>query len=94
MELGKDTYVNGQKIYELKENRLTFFFKDGKLKADGPIEIGMMQGEWIFYRATGQLWEIGHFKNDIKEGSWIRYDKNDKIEYNETFQNGKICKKK
>ena len=94
MELGKDTYVNGQKIYELKENRLTFFFKDGKLKADGPFENGMMQGEWIFYRATGQLWEIGHFKNDIKEGSLIRYDKNDKIEYNETFQNGKICKNK
>ena len=94
MELGKDTYVNGQKIYELKENRLTFFFKDGKLKADGPFENGMMQGEQIFYRATGQLWEIGHFKNDIKEGSWIRYDKNDKIEYNETFQNGKICKNK
>ena len=94
MELGKDTYVNGQKIYELKENRLTFFFKDGKLKADGPFENGMMQGEWIFYRATGQLWEIGHFKNDIKEGSWIRYYKNDKIEYNETFQNGKICKNK
>ena len=94
MELGKDTYVNGHKIYELKENRLTFFFKDGKLKADGPFENGMMQGEWIFYRATGQLWEIGHFKNDIKEGSWIRYDKNDKIEYNETFQNGKICKNK
>ena len=45
MELGKDTYVNGQKIYELKENRLTFFFKDGKLKADGPFENGMMQGE-------------------------------------------------
>ena len=94
MELGKDPYVNGQKIYELKETRLTFFFKDGKLKADGPFENGMMQGEWIFYRATGQLWEIGHFKNDIKEGSWIRYDKNDKIEYNETFQNGKICKNK
>lgn len=23
MELGKDTYVNGQKIYELKDNQLT-----------------------------------------------------------------------
>lgn len=33
MELGKDTYVNGQKIYELKDNQLTFYYKDGKLKA-------------------------------------------------------------
>ena len=89
MELGKDTYVNGQKIYELKDNQLTFYYKDGKLKAQGPFENGMLQGKWTFYRATGQLWEIGHFK----DGSWIRYDRNDTIEYNETFQNGKICKK-
>jgi antitoxin component YwqK of YwqJK toxin-antitoxin module len=53
----------------------------------------MLQGKWTFYRATGQLWEIGHFKNDLKDGSWIRYNRNDTIEYNETFQNGKICKK-
>lgn len=85
MELGKDTYVNGQKIYELKDNQLTFYYKDGKLKAQGPFENGMLQGKWTFYRATGQLWEIGHFKNDLKDGSWIRYDRNDTIEYNETF---------
>ena len=27
MELGKDTYVNGQKIYELKDNQLTFYIQ-------------------------------------------------------------------
>ena len=87
------TYVNGQKKYELKDNQLTFYYKDGKLKAQGPFENGMLQGKWTFYRATGQLWEIGHFKNDLKDGSWIRYNRIDTIEYNETFQNGKICKK-
>jgi MORN repeat variant. len=66
MELGKDTYVNGQKIYELKDNQLTFYYKDGKLKAQGPFENGMLQGKWTFYRATGQLWEIGHFKTISK----------------------------
>ena len=94
MELGKDTYVNGQKIYVIEGNILTFFLKDGKVKAQGLFENGMMQGEWRFYRATGQLWEIGHFKDDKKDGSWIRYDKNDQVEYNEVFKDGKILKKK
>jgi antitoxin component YwqK of YwqJK toxin-antitoxin module len=52
----------------------------------------MMQGKWTFYRATGQLWEIGHFKNDIKHGSWIRYNRNDEVEYDVIFQDGKIIK--
>lgn len=94
MELGNDTYVNGQKSYILEGNKLTFFFKDGKVRAEGPFENGMMQGEWTFYRATGQLWEIGHFMNDKKDGRFIRYDKENKVEYDEVFQAGKIVKKK
>ena len=93
MELGKDTYVNGQKSYILEGNKLTFYLKDGKVKAEGPYENGMMQGEWRFYRATGQLWEIGHFKDDKKDGSWIRYDRDNQVEYDETFIDGKIVLK-
>ncbi|MDR1055217.1 MAG: hypothetical protein LBL90_05210 [Prevotellaceae bacterium] len=94
MELGKDTYANRQKIYILEGTKLTFFFKDGKLKAEGSYENDMMQGEWKFYRATGQLWVIGYFKDDKKDGSWVRYDKNDRIEYNEEFKDGKLVKNK
>jgi antitoxin component YwqK of YwqJK toxin-antitoxin module len=53
-----------------------------------------MEGEWIFYRETGQLWVVGNFKNNKKHGSWVRYDKNDKIEYNENFENDKVIKQK
>lgn len=88
----KNTFANGQKAYELKDNILTFYLRDGKIKAFGPYENGMMQGKWTFYRATGQLWEIGHFKNDIKHGSWIRYNRNDEVEYDVVFQDGKIIK--
>jgi antitoxin component YwqK of YwqJK toxin-antitoxin module len=52
-----------------------------------------MEGEWIFYRETGQLWQIGNFKNSKKHGHWIRYDRNNQIEYNETFIDNKIVKK-
>ena len=53
-----------------------------------------MEGEWIFYRETGQLWQIANFENGKKHGRWIRYNKNDEIEYQETFENNKIVKVK
>jgi len=92
--LGKDTYANGQKIYVLSGKKLTYYYKSRKLKAEGPYENEMFEGEWRFYRETGQLWEIGHFKNNLKHGSWIRWDMNYKVEYDENFCEGKIVKRK
>ena len=91
--LSKKQYANGQKTYKLMDNMLTYFFKNGALKARGSFEDEKMQGEWKFYRETGQLWQVGNFKNNIKNGPWVRYDKNDIIEYNEVFEDGKIVKK-
>ena len=47
------TYKNGQLISEQKGNRLTYYYKNGKVKAEGIFENNLMQGEWIFYRETG-----------------------------------------
>jgi antitoxin component YwqK of YwqJK toxin-antitoxin module len=52
-----------------------------------------MEGEWKFYRETGQLWQVGNFKNNMKNGKWLRYDKNNKLEYQEIFRDNKIVKK-
>jgi len=92
--LDKKNYANGQKIYELNGNKLTYFFKDGTLKAEGRFENGLMEGEWKFYRGTGQLWQIGNFKNSMKNGTFMRYDKNDQLEYQENFEDNKIVKTK
>lgn len=92
--LGKDTYANGQKAYELKNNKLTYYYKSGKIRAEGPYLNEMFEGEWKFWRESGQLWEIGHFKNNLKHGSWVRWDINDNVEYDETFVEGKIVRKK
>jgi antitoxin component YwqK of YwqJK toxin-antitoxin module len=51
-----------------------------------------MEGEWKFFRETGQLWQIGNFKKDMKNGKWLRYDKNNKLEYREIFKDNKIEK--
>jgi len=92
--LKKKLYANGQPVYETAGEKLTYYFKNGKIKAEGQFINNMMEGEWIFYRETGQLWVIGNFKNNKKNGTWIRYDKNDMIEYQETFENGMIIAKR
>ena len=91
--ISKKNYSNGQKAHELTGNKLTYFFKNGKVKAEGFLIKEKMEGEWKFYRETGQLWQVGNFKNDMKNGIWVRYDKNDKLEYQETFNDNKIVKK-
>ncbi|MFV5684622.1 toxin-antitoxin system YwqK family antitoxin [Flavobacterium sp. GB2R13] len=91
--LDKKHYVNGQINHELVGDKLTYFFKNGKVKTKGTFINGLMEGEWLFYRETGQLWQIGNFKNSKKNVSIIRYNRNDHVEYQETFENDKIIKK-
>lgn len=90
----KQYYVNGQEVYKQNENWLTYYYKTGSIKAEGPYENDEMVGEWRFYRETGQLMQIGNFKNNKKDGTWTRFDKNNQIEYNEVFSNGKVNKTK
>lgn len=92
--LDKKFYANGQPVYELANDYLTYFYKNGIKKAEGAYVNGMMEGKWTFYRESGQLWQIGHFKNSLKHGGFVRYDKKGKEEYNETFDNGKLIPKK
>ncbi len=86
-------YKNGQKMFEQKGSTLTWFFKTGQVKARGRSVEGVMQGRWVFYRETGQLWQVGHFKDNLKHGAFVRYDRSDRVEYQETFALGKIVKK-
>jgi antitoxin component YwqK of YwqJK toxin-antitoxin module len=92
--LEKKIYSNGQKVYDLEADMLTYFFKTGRIKAKGRFINGKMEGEWRFYRETGQLWVVGNFKNGMKNGTWLRYDKNDKLEYHEVITNDKTIKQK
>ena len=87
-------YVNGQKTFEQVGEVLTYFFKNSKIKAEGISNNGIMEGEWKFYRETGQLWQVGNFKEGLKHGFWIRYDKKGELEYQEKFANGNLMKSK
>lgn len=87
--LGKTHYVNGQKVYDLDGELLKYFYKSGALKAEGQYEGGMMQGEWRFYSETGELLQTGIFKDNMKDGLWIRYDSGGLAVYREEFAAGK-----
>lgn len=91
--LDKKEYANGQKVYELKDDHLTFYFKNGRVKAEGDYQDSLMEGEWKFYRETGQLWQVGSFKKGEKNGAFTRFNRNNEIEYQETFEGGKKVKK-
>jgi hypothetical protein len=53
--LDKKNYSNGQKAYELIRGKLTCFFKNETVKAEGLFIKKQMEDEWTFYRETGQL---------------------------------------
>jgi antitoxin component YwqK of YwqJK toxin-antitoxin module len=90
--LEKKYYANGTPVYKLTGDRLTYYYKNGKLKADGKYINDKMEGEWLFYRETGQLWEIGNFLDGMKHGSWTRYGRDDKVEKVQIFGKGKEIK--
>ena len=89
----KTHYANGQKVFDQVGERLTYYFKDGKVKAQGVSNQEVMNGEWRFYRESGELWQVGNFKDGIKHGSWVRYHRNGELEYDGLFDTGKLLKK-
>lgn len=88
----KKFYKNGELAMELKGETMTYYYLNGRIRATGPFIDGHMEGEWIFYRETGQLWQIASFKEDLKHGRWIRYNRDNKVEYDKVFENNKIIK--
>lgn len=92
MILNKSKYKNGQKVCELTGDRLIYYFKTGLVKAEGSFINDQMEGEWKFYRETGQLWQVANFKEGKKDGRLIRYDRNGLLEYDKTFKEGKLIK--
>ncbi len=53
--LEKKFYANGQTVHEMVGDKLTYYYKNGEIKAQGQLINNQMEGRWIFYRETGQL---------------------------------------
>ena len=81
-------YNNGQPVKEQKGDILTWYHKDGKIKAQGKCIDGSYEGKWEFFKKEGFLWGIGHFENNQKHGQWIRYKADGSVEKEQTFSKG------
>ena len=86
-------YANGQPVYIQDGDILTYFFKTGIVKARGKNIRETMEGEWIFNRESGALWQVGNFLGGKKHGRWIRHDRDGEIEYDAEFNDGKLIRK-
>lgn len=53
---------------------------------------GYLNNETHYFRE--KRFHCIYFMNGKKNGTWARYDKNDKLEYLETFKDDKLVKKK
>ena len=85
-------YNNGQPVKEQKGDILTYYHLDGKVKAQGKCIDDSFEGEWVFNKKEGYLWCIGHFRNHLKHGKWIRYYADGSIEKEQIFEDGKEIK--
>ena len=92
MDLNK-TYANWQSVSSLTWDILTYFFKTWIMKAQWEYKNDLMEGEWIFNRESGKLWQVGNFVHGEKHGLWIRYNAEGRIEYKAEFANNKLVKK-
>lgn len=88
-----EKYKNGQLKSTIEDDIFTSYFQDGTVKAQGKVIDEQMNGKWIFNKKGGTLWQIGNFKDNIKNGEWIRYDSKGEIVYHVEFSNGQIVKK-
>jgi|FEC22Drversion2_1045045.scaffolds.fasta_scaffold01622_4 hypothetical protein len=89
---GKTHDANGQPAFGQKGDLLTHVFRTGLREAGGRSVDGAMQGTWRFRRETGELWQVGHFRDGVKHRDWLRLARDGSEERRETFANGRAVK--
>ena len=85
---GKTHCAKGQPVFRQEGAILASDFKTGLKKAKGRSVGSVMQGEWRFWRETGELWQVGHFRDGVKHGDWLRLARDGAVEKRETFDEG------
>ncbi len=86
-------YKNGNKNREgrLSEGKVdsawTYFYENGKKSGHGMILDKKKEGTWQEWYTDGTSAK-GEYKNDLKQGNWVLYQTNGKIQANGNFTNG------
>ena len=82
-------HANGQPARVIRDGVMTDYYKDAGLRAQGPVADGKMQGEWRFWRKTGELWQVCGFMDDLQHGELIRYARDGSVELRQWFDMGR-----
>jgi antitoxin component YwqK of YwqJK toxin-antitoxin module len=90
--LSQGQVLNSQDGLYYKESKLftgrhSVISEDRKV-ADLSIVEGKLQGEAVYYSASGDVLESGNFVDSKRDGKWLRYDDNGKISAEAWFMNG------
>lgn len=51
----------------------SFYFRNGRLKAEGTYQAGELDGEWVWHREGGGLLQQGAFVEGQQHGLWRRW---------------------
>lgn len=86
--LEKKIFANGQQVYDLQGDYLTYYFKDGSIKAEGRFVKNQKVGEWKYYRKDGHLWKVNTYQNGLKHGPCQRYSPEGQVETDELYEAG------
>ncbi len=87
-----DHFRNGQAKFTDVAGIRTIYYMAGNVRSRGPFDGIHMQGEWQFFKNNGRLSEIGHFKDDVKDGKWLRFTDSGIIENSQNYKDGEIIK--
>lgn len=71
-----------------KATTATIFQGDVLMAEGGVNELGVMQGPWVEYYASGEKRAEGSYSEGKKEGDWTYYHKSGKVEQKGHFMNG------
>ena len=87
--LEKQIYANGQKVYDLQDDYLKYYFKNGAVKAEGPLDGNKKSGLWTFYRKDGHMWKQGTYHKGKRHGRWQRFSSDGQVESDANYDKGK-----
>lgn len=55
------------------------FFRNGRLRAEGPVKAGELHGTWRWYRQDGSLLRTGRFARGQRVGAWATHDRSGRV---------------
>ncbi len=73
--------IRDKTMPEVEQDSLEYIerYKDGSVKAKGPVLNGNPSGYWEWFRKDGSKMRSGYFDNGKPDSEWITYDRQSNV---------------